>query len=295
MVQFILDNFDTIFRNEKSFQTFDKMILDLAVRGKLVPQIEDEEPASKLLQKIKEEKERLISEKVIKKEKPLPPITEDEKPFNIPNSWEWVRLGKIIKYTENLDIQKKLSKDTLINYVDIDAIDNKNYSIKEVKIKSVGQLSSRARRKLKKDYIMYSLVRPYLNNIAIIKENLENYIGSTGFVVFKSLETSNTYILILLLTNYIKEYYLDSIKGFNSPSININIFENTLIPLPPLEEQERIVEKVEKLQELSKKFKEIYNSNEKTRTNLKKAILEEVEKSDTNNELLISLEKLFGN
>lgn len=295
MVKFILDNFDTIFRDEKSFETFDKMILDLAVRGKLVPQIEDEEPASELLQRIKEEKERLVSEKVIKKEKPLPPITEGEKPFDIPSSWEWVRLGKIIKYTENLDIQKKLPKDTLINYVDIDAIDNKNYSIKEVKIKSVEQLSTRARRKLKKDYIMYSLVRPYLNNIAIVKENLENYIGSTGFVVFKTLETSNIYIVILLLTNYIKEYYLDSIKGFNSPSINIDIFENTLIPLPPLDEQFRIVKKVEKLQELSKKFKEIYNSNEKTRANLKKSILEEVEKSDTNNELLISLEKLFGN
>lgn len=70
-------------------------VLDLAMRGKLVKQDPNDEPASALLEKIKAEKEQLIKEKKIKKSKPLPPITDDEKPFDIPDNWEWVRLGKI--------------------------------------------------------------------------------------------------------------------------------------------------------------------------------------------------------
>ena len=70
-------------------------VLDLAMRGKLVEQDPHDEPASVLLEKIKAEKEQLVKEGKIKKSKPLPPIADDEKPFDIPDSWEWVRLGNL--------------------------------------------------------------------------------------------------------------------------------------------------------------------------------------------------------
>ena len=76
-------------------QALREKILDLAMRGKLVPQDPSDEPASVLLEKIKAEKAELIKEKKIKKSKPLPPITDEEKPFDIPDSWEWVRLGDL--------------------------------------------------------------------------------------------------------------------------------------------------------------------------------------------------------
>ena len=295
MIKFVLENFDTIFRNEKSLESLNKIILGLAIRGKLVEQNPEDEPASELLKRIKEKKERLIKEKVIKKEKELPKIEEDEIPFEIPESWEWVRLGEIINYTENLDIQKKLNENTIINYVDIDAIDNKKFKIIEPKRKIVKELSTRARRILKKDYIMYSAVRPYLNNICIIEEELENFIGSTGFFVFKPSEIKNKYIFLMLLSDYVVQYFTESIKGFNSPSINNNIFEQTLIPVPPLVEQKRIVEKVESLQELIKNLKEVYLSNEESRLNLKKSLLAEIEKSNSDKELLKNLELVFSN
>ena len=75
-------------------------ILQEAVQGKLVPQDPNDEPASVLLEKIKEEKERLIKEGKIKKEKPLPPITEDEIPYELPKGWEWVRLGELCSYIQ---------------------------------------------------------------------------------------------------------------------------------------------------------------------------------------------------
>ena len=83
-------------------QALREKILDLAMRGKLVPQDPNDEPASVLLEKIKAEKAELIKEKKIKKSKALPPITDDEKPFDIPDSWEWVRLGDVI-YSINGD------------------------------------------------------------------------------------------------------------------------------------------------------------------------------------------------
>ena len=76
-------------------QQLKNSILKLAIQGKLVPQDSSDEPASVLLSRIREEKQRLVDEKIIKKEKPLAPITEEEKPFDIPESWEWVRLGEI--------------------------------------------------------------------------------------------------------------------------------------------------------------------------------------------------------
>ena len=72
-------------------------ILQLAIQGKLVAQDENDEPASVLLEKIKAEKEQLIKDKVIKKEKPLPEINEEEKSFDLPKGWEWCRLGEIVE------------------------------------------------------------------------------------------------------------------------------------------------------------------------------------------------------
>ena len=295
MVKFILDNFDTIFRDEKSFETFDKMILDLAVRGKLVPQIEDEEPASKLLQRIKEEKEKLIAEKVIKKEKPLPSITEDEKPFDIPTSWEWVRLGEIaFKVTDG---SHNPPRDSSVGFPMFSA---KNIIKGELDYYNPDRYvtledfeKENMRTKIKENDILLSIVGS-IGKTCIVKNYQTNFILQRSVSVL-DIPIDKKYIIILLNSNFLLKQMFSKAKGTAQLGIYLNVVKNLVLSLPPLKEQERIVEKVEKLQELSKKFKEIYNSNEKTRANLKKSILEEVEKSDTNNELLISLEKLFGN
>ena len=79
-------------------QQLKNSILQLAIQGKLVPQDSSEEPASALLSRIREEKKRLVEEKKIKKDKPLAPIKNEEKPFEIPESWEWVRLGEVMDF-----------------------------------------------------------------------------------------------------------------------------------------------------------------------------------------------------
>lgn len=220
-------------------------LLREAMQGKLTKQNLKDGNAKDLLEKIKTEKIKLGI-----KEKPFAEIKEQEIPFEIPENWTWCRLGKVIQFTENLNIETKLPPNTLINYVDIDAIDNSKFIITEAKQKTVSELSSRARRVLKKGFIVYSLVRPYLNNIAIVEEEKENYIGSTGFAVFNGIFVQNKYLQMLLLSDYIRKIFLDFLSGFNSPSITHDQFQTTLIPLPPLPEQNRIVKKLEELMKL---------------------------------------------
>lgn len=219
-----------------------------AMQGTLVSnETKDGATGAQLLAEIQKEKEQLVKEKKIKKQKPLPPISNDEIPFEIPENWVWCRLGEIIQYCDNLDIQKKLDSNELVNYVDIESIDNKKFEIRGVKQKKVSELSSRARRVLKKDYIIYSTVRPYLKNIAIVDIEMQNFIGSTGFVVFKPIKVLGKYVFNFLLNPDLNKKFEELMVGFNSPSITNETFENTLIPLPPLEIQERIVAQLNEL------------------------------------------------
>lgn len=262
-------NLTDSFENQLTQLTnLNQAILQEAVQGKLVKQDPKDEPASELLKRIKAEKA-----KSGKKEKPLPPIKPEEIPFEIPESWVWCRLGEIIEYTDNLDIQKHLSPDTIINYVDIDAIDNHNFVIREVKQKTVRELSTRARRVLKPNFIAYSTVRPYLKNIAVIEEELENYIGSTGFNVFKTLNVELKYTFYYLLTPYVNNSFKELMVGFNSPSITNDQFEKSLFPLPPLSEQKRIVAEIEKQLAKTKQLKEHIISNQQATEQLLKALL----------------------
>lgn len=249
-------------------ENLNQAILQEAVQGKLVPQDKNDEPASELLKRIKAEKA-----KSRKKEKPIPPIKPSDIPFDIPENWVWCRLGEIIQYTENLDIQKYLSPDTIVNYVDIDAIDNQNFIIREAKQKSVRELSTRARRVLKPNFIAYSTVRPYLKNIAIVEEEKENYIGSTGFNVFKTLNVELKYAFYYLLTPYVNNSFKDLMVGFNSPSITNVQFEKSLLPLPPLSEQRRIVAEIEKQFAKTKQLKEHIIANQQATEQLLKALL----------------------
>ena len=95
--QRIANHFDTLFTTEQSVEQLKQTILQLAIMGKLVPQDPNDEPAESLLKKIVQERDRLIKEGKIKKQKQLPEITEDEKPFDLPQGWEWVRLQQIIR------------------------------------------------------------------------------------------------------------------------------------------------------------------------------------------------------
>ncbi len=224
-----------------------KSILQEAIEGRLVPQDPNDEPASVLLDKIRKEKEQLVKEgKLKKKDLQEIPISEEEIPFKIPKSWEIVRLGEIT-YNHG---QKKPNGD--FSYIDIGSIDNKQQKLNNIEnIIKEKDAPSRARKIIKYDDVIYATVRPYLHNICIIdKKFSKEPIASTGFAVLSCIKGLYNKFLFYYLISPIFDAYAndgDNAKGMAYPAINDKKLYSGIVPLPPLAEQHRIVEKIEEL------------------------------------------------
>ena len=202
-------------------------ILDLAIHGKLVPQDPNDEPASELLKRIN----------------PKAEITCDNAHSEkLPQNWIWVK-GKNIF----LPMKSTKPKYKEFKYIDIDSIDNKRYVIRNIKTIKTLNAPSRASRYTQKDDVLFSMVRPYLRNIA--KVVIDNCIASTGFYVCSCIPhiLNPDYCYYLMISDYVVNGLNQFMKGDNSPSINKGHIDEWLFPLPPLPEQQRIVQKVENL------------------------------------------------
>lgn len=220
-------------------------LLQAAIEGKLTQQDATKDGnACDLLADIETEREKLIETGGLKRQKSLSPITEEEKPFDIPDNWEWVRLGDL---TYNRG-QKK--PDKKFSYIDIASIDNKTQRLNsELDIIIPSEAPSRARKIVNKGDIIYATVRPYLMNITIIDRDIKpEPIVSTGFAVLTTpYEITNEYLFHVLMSPHFNAYanHSDNSKGVAYPAINDTRLMNGIIPLPPLDEQQRIVELLE--------------------------------------------------
>ena len=218
-------------------------ILDLAIRGKLVPQDPNDEPASVLLERIRAEKEQLIKEGKIKRSKKSAATDKshyENVPFEIPENWCWVTGNDIF----NAMISCKPQGDEF-KYIDIDSIDNKNHRIISPKILKVKNAPSRASRYTQPGDVLFSMVRPYLKNIALVEES--SCIASTGFFVCSPMQLlTSEYCYYMMLSDYVIYGLNQYMKGDNSPSINNGHITSWLYPIPPINEQLRISAEIKK-------------------------------------------------
>ena len=221
-----------------------ELILTLAVQGKLVPQDPADEPASVLLQKIRAEKDRLIAEGKIKRDKPLAGIAEEEKPFELPAGWEWVRLGDITNYGTTTKVER-LQPDTWV--LDMEDIE-----------KSSGRLLQRlrfAQRPALSDKncflagdVLYGKLRPYLNKVLVADED---GVCTTEVIPFRCYGNYvPQYFRLVLSSPFFLEYVNARSYGMKMPRLGTEDARKSVIPLPPLAEQSRIVTRVEALMRL---------------------------------------------
>ena len=242
-----LDVIDKAYEEYQELQQAMKAkLLELAMQGKLTDQRKEDGDARDLLKEIQAEKEKLIKEKKIKKEKPLPEIAEEEKPFEIPENWEWVRLGEVIKP----EISKLPKKS--FTYIDIASINNKLNTIQNAKYLNIekDKIPSRARVSVEPGDIIFSTVRPYLRNIAIIpdKGGMSPLVASTGFVPLRAFTgITCRYLFYVSISKYVVSSMTRLMKGDNSPSCKKSDLLNCPIPISPLAEQKRIVAKLDEL------------------------------------------------
>lgn len=226
-------------------------VLDLAMRGKLVEQDPHDEPASVLLKKIKAEKEQLIKEGKMKKSKPLPPITDDEKPFDIPNSWEWVRLGDVITILRGgspRPIKKYLTNNSSgINWIKIgDSKPNSKY-IESATEKIIPEGLNKTREVHKGDFLLsnsMSFGRPYILKI--------NGAVHDGWLVLSEYEQlfDKDYLYYLLSSSFINKQFVALATGSTVKNLNRERVANTIAVVPPLLEQKRIAVIIERLSPL---------------------------------------------
>ena len=239
-------------------------VLDLAVRGELVGHDPGDEPAIELLARVRGEKLAMVGRGELKPkdikgdtvifagsdglryEKPADgkgeaKCIEGEIPFEIPEGWSWARLKTLC-----LPQEKRLPSGERFNYIDIGSIDNSKNTICANEINTV-DAPSRASRCVHDGSVVFSMVRPYLRNIAQVPASMKSSVASTGFYIATraSDDLDDHFMFQLMLSDYAVNSINAHMKGDNSPSVRKEDMDALLLPVPPLAEQRRIVKRIE--------------------------------------------------
>lgn len=260
----LLKHFDRISEAPDAIPKLRKFILDLAVRGKLVEQDASDEPALALLKKIDEEKARQLRAGEIGKQRALPLLGQDEIPFPAPINWEWVRIRQVT-VNRGQTVPKQA-----FTYLDVTSINKEAGRIEEPQVLEAAGAPSRARKVVEKGDVIYSCVRPYLLNIAVIDRDIRPApIASTAFAVLNAFGlVLPQYLWIVLRSPMFVEQVEGKMRGQAYPAINDGDFALLPIPLPPLAEQHRIVAKVDELMELCSRLEAAQGKREVGRDRL---------------------------
>ncbi len=236
--------------NAKFPDDMKKSILQYAIQGKLVEQRPEEETAEELYQQIQDEKQKLIKEGKIKKVKPLAEITEDEIPFDIPESWKWCRLQDICTLIADVDHKmpksvpasegklflsaKDLLDDGTINYTE---------NVKYISKEDFERLSKKAKPTV--NDIIYSRIGAALGKARVVENDIE-FIVSYSCCVIRTL-INEKYLRYYLESPLILKHSVLARQSIGVPDLGMGEIKQYIVALPPIEEQKRIVDRLEKI------------------------------------------------
>ena len=261
-------------------------ILQWAIQGKLVPQDPNDEPASVLLEKIRAEKARLVKEGKIKKDKKETIIyrgednsyyekfadgkvvcIDEEIPFEIPSGWEWCRLGNLVDFSKNKSVKacNIVPNAWLLDLEDIEKDSGK--LLQKKRMVTITSISDK--HKFEKGNVLYSKLRPYLNKVIIADE--EGYCTSE-IVCFDFGMIYSKYAQLFLMSPFFVEYAMSDAYGVKMPRLGSKQGNNGLIPIPPIEEQRRIVNFISSLDPFIEKFSKAHASLDKINKQLKETL-----------------------
>lgn len=266
-VRFAVDSLPVLTARVDQIKHLRKVILNLAVRGKLVKQDPTDEPASELLRRIADEKAQMVNAR--KTRGPKIVATSNNPAFLVPENWYWAQVREVTS-----DRGQKVP-DSPFTYVDVSAIDKENGSVAGPRVLQPDEAPSRARKIAYLGDVIYSCVRPYLLNIAVIED-----IFNPPLIVSTAFEVLNghgfvlpRYIWIVLRSPFIVGCVEKHQRGQAYPAIKSAEFSTLPIPLPPLTEQHRIVTKVDELMSLCDQLEARVVSTNEIRTRLLESCL----------------------
>ena len=255
--QRISEHFDTLFTTEASIDALKQTLLQLAVMGKLVPQDPNDEPASELLKRIATEKAKLVTEGKIKKDKPLAAITDEEKPFELPAGWEWVRLGILsdIKGGKRLPAGATFSN-CETPYIYIQVTNMKDGAIIEENLKYIDEQT----QNVIKQYVissddLYITIAGTIGDVGSVPDRFSgmNLTENAAKIIFRLL--SKEWLKQSLRSSFAKNQFADKTIQMAQPKLALHRIADSVLALPPLAEQRCIVAKVNELMAICDQLK----------------------------------------
>jgi type I restriction enzyme, S subunit len=254
--QRIYAHFDVLFTTEASVDTLKQTLLQLAVMGKLVPQDPNDEPASELLKRIQAEKAKLIAEGKLKKEKPLAPIGEDEKPFELPEGWEWAKvLDCSIFVTDGEHLTPQRTTNGLVPLVTAKNVRNGYMDYEDTDFVDVSEAEKCWKRcKPEQGDLLMVSVGATLGRLTMLHEAKDMVIVRSVTLIRPCL-LSSLYLSAAIKSPLIQQAIWGSVRQMAQPGLYLAQSSNLVIPLPPLPEQYRIVAKVDALMALCDQLK----------------------------------------
>ncbi|QJR82170.1 restriction endonuclease subunit S [Alteromonas pelagimontana] len=281
--QRISEHFDVLFTTEDSIDQLKHTILQLAVMGKLVKQDPNDEPASQLLERIAAEKEQLIKDKKIKKQKPLPSISDEEKPFDLPDGWEWVKFDHIAKNEKNAlkagPFGSALKKSFYVEdgykiYGQEQVISGDenigDYYINQEKFESLISC------KVQPGDMLISLVGTIGKVLILSQEASQGIINPRLVKLSLHDDVSREYIRIVLGSRLIQEELFDKSHGSTMNVLNLGLLRQLVFPLPKVIEQKRIVTRVHELLALCDNLTCKFQALRKVKINISQAFVKQV-------------------
>lgn len=242
--------------NSRFPEDMKKSLLQYAIQGKLVEQRVEEGTAEELFAKIQEEKQRLIAEKKIKKEKPLPEITEEEKLFDIPESWKWVRLNYIAESIVDCphSTPKYLDVETEYCTIDTNCINEEGNITKWRYVDADTYVVRIKRLTPRKDDIVYTR-EGSICRAALLPDEKNICLGQRVMLIRCTNGVLAEFLRKMLMTPMVISKLTEQQKGIGAKHVNVSDVCRLILPLPPLAEQKRIVEKLEQLLPLCERLK----------------------------------------
>lgn len=238
--------------NKKFPDDMKKSILQQAIQGKLVEQRPEDGTGEELYKQIQAEKQKLIKAGKLKKEKPLLEISEDEIPFEIPESWKWVRFGDVSSYAQRKEKVSAINISADMWSLDLEDIEKDTGKITNHCL-ACDRTISGDKVKFKTGNILYSKLRPYLKKVLVAPADGICSSEIVPFVMYGNIEPE--YARYFLISPFADGIVNSASYGVKMPRVSTDTMTSLCFPLPPLAEQKRIVAKIEELLPLCEKLK----------------------------------------
>jgi type I restriction enzyme S subunit len=257
--QRLAEHFHTLFTTEPSIDALKQTLLQLAVMGKLVPQDSSDEPASELLKRIAEEKARQVAEGKIKKQKPLPEITGEEKPFGLPASWEWVRLDALLKKigagsTPLGGKQGYVSEG--IKFLRSQNVWNEGLRLNDIALIPESTHQKMSGTHVEAGDLLFNITGASIGRCAIVPDDFDTGNVSQHVSIVRPVAGELRHFLHVILTSQlVQQTVMDVQVGVSREGLSIGKPSLFVIPCPPEAEQHRIVAKVDQLMALCDQLK----------------------------------------